>query len=134
MYPLGVIENSSYPRSGSPYCTPPNENACDTKNGPGSPKTPPIRDDKPNTSLIGDAPIAPSPKLASVAYDRISAVYRWNDALPPRGPPLNCAEIDCVVPADGKGRSVRVSLVRVAPTLDRKQLLHEIVDTRPVPP
>ena len=93
-----------------------------------------MRVDRPATSFIGDEPSAPPPKLASVAYDRISAVYRWNDALPPSGPPLNCAVIDCVVPAEGNGRSMRVSLVRVAPTLDRKQLLQVIVETSPVPP
>src|SRR5690242_10545169 len=80
--PSGVMENSGYPRSASPYCTPPSANDCELKNGPGSPNTKPDFCDTPATSAVF-SPDRPSPNDASVVYARNSVVYRWNDADPP---------------------------------------------------
>ena len=135
--PSGVMENSGYPRSGSPYCTPPIANSCVEKNGPVFPATMPPFCVSPTTSFIPfGLPFWP-PIFASVAKVLNSVVYRWNDAVPPSGPPLNCAWKLCSEPSVGNGISTRVSRVTSNPIVERRQPAQLFVVTslsRPVPP
>ena len=74
------------------------------------------------------------PNVAIVEYDRISVVSRWNDAVPPSGPPFSCSATFSWTPATGNGVPSRVSWSSVKPSVDRKQPLQLIVPTRPSPP
>ena len=59
---------------------------------------------------------------------------RWNDAVPPSGPPFNCSATLSCTPVYGNGVPSRVSWSSVKPNVDRKQPLQLIVETRPAPP
>src|SRR5256886_15162071 len=71
------------------------------------------------------------PPLESGAYQRPSRSTRWKFPVPPSGPPLCETPIECIVPAVGNGRSIRVSRMTEKPIVERMQLL-QLRDARPV--
>src|SRR5437763_5958839 len=103
-----------------PYCTPPMVNSWSKKGE--FPNTRPERDDSPITNLTGDALAAP-PSWPRGAYHRPSRSSRWKFPDPPSGPPDCDSPIECMVPAVGNGRSIRVSRKSETPMVERMQLL-----------
>src|SRR2546430_8151610 len=64
------------------------------------------------TNLI---PPPVGPPLESGAYHRPSRSTRWKFPVPPSGPPLCEMPIECIVPAVGNGRAIRVSRITQKP-------------------
>src|SRR5205807_784945 len=103
-----------------PYCTPPMVNSWSKKGE--LPNTSPERVDRPITNLLGEE-LAASPSWPRGAYHRPSRSRRWKFPEPPNGPPDCDSPIECMVPAVGNGRSIRVSRSSETPSVDRMQLL-----------
>ena len=103
-----------------PYWVPPIVNSW-SKNGE-LPNTSPDRVEKPITNLTGDA-LARPPSWPSGAYQRPSRSSRWKSPVPPSGPPLCEMPTECMVPAVGNGRSMRVSRSMDTPNVERTQSL-----------
>src|SRR5213083_2158425 len=93
-----------------------------------SPNTNPERVDSPMTNLT---PPPVGPPLESGAYQRPSRSTRWKLPVPPSGPPLCEMPIECIVPAVGNGKSIRVSRITEKPMVERMQLL-QLSEARPV--
>src|SRR6266581_3844973 len=103
-----------------PYCTPPIVNSWSKKGE--LPNTNPDRVESPITNRTGDELVEP-PSWPSGAYQRPSRSSRWKLPDPPSGPPDCDSPIECMVPAVGNGRSIRVSRSSETPKVDRMQLL-----------
>src|SRR2546427_6958131 len=86
-----------------------------------SPNTNPERVDSPMTNLT---PPPVGPPLESGAYQRPSRSTRWKFPVPPSGPPLCETPIECIVPAVGNGRSIRVSRMTEKPMVERRSEEH----------
>src|SRR2546427_182442 len=111
-----------------PYCTPPIVKSW-SKNGE-YPNTNPDRVERPMTNLIGAELVEP-PSWPTGAYHRPSRSSRWKSPEPPSGPPDCEMPIECMVPAVGNGRSIRVSRSSETPIVERMQLL-QLNAARPV--
>src|SRR5438094_10161394 len=111
-----------------PYCTPPIVNSWSKKGE--LPNTRPERVERPITNRTGDALAAP-PSWPSGAYQRPSRSSRWTFPEAPGGPPACEIPIECVVPAVGNGRAMRVSRNNDAPHVARMPVLQG-GDARPV--
>src|SRR2546426_8630461 len=68
---------------------------------------------------------------SDLAYQRPSRSTRWKLPVPPSGPPLCEMPIECIVPAVGNGKSIRVSRITEKPMVERMQLL-QLSEARPV--
>src|SRR5207249_11870017 len=109
-----------------PYCVPPIVNSWSI-NGE-LPNTNPDRVERPMPHLT-PPPVGRPPE--SGAYQRPSRSKRWKFPVPPSGPPLCERPTECIVPAVGNGRSIRVSRMTDRPMVERIQLL-QLSDARPV--
>src|SRR2546430_11546299 len=109
-----------------PYCVPPIVKSWSMKGE--RQNTNRERVESPMTNLI---PPPVGPPLESGAYHRPSRSTRWKFPVPPSGPPLCEMPIECIVPAVGNGRSIRVSRITEKPMVERMQLL-QLSDARPV--
>ena len=94
-----------------------------------APNTNPDRVERPMTNLT-PPPVRP-PDCPSGAYQRPSRSTRWKLPVPPSGPPLCEMPIECIVPAVGNGKSIRVSRITEKPMVERMQLL-QLSEARPV--
>src|SRR2546422_859407 len=103
-----------------PYWTPPIVNNWSKKGE--LPNSSPDRVESPITNRTGDV-LAALPSWPSGAYQRPSRSSRWKFPEPPSGPPDCEIPIECIVPAVGNGRSIRVSRNNAMPNVERMQLL-----------
>src|SRR3989442_15102842 len=100
-------------------CVPPRVKSC-SKNGE-LPNTNPDRVEKPSTNFTGDVAGLPSGPIGAQKCPSTST--RWKVPDPPSRPPLCDSPSWTMVPAVGNGRSIRVSRINDAPTVERTQSL-----------